>query len=155
MFERPCPVWKWKRLHKENIQLSSFNFHLYDLFLLYTLCRQGTVRPLFPYTALTQAICGNGRGGECARTTYTGTHSEPRRTGIYITFVHEWITFITSDPKREESENEGNRRKKAGSSLCFFFSSLYSFQAFPNVILTLLLEVWFTKEREREREMKP
>lgn len=40
-----------------------------------------------------------------------------------------------------------DRREEKQGQVCFF--SLYSFQAFSNVILMLLLEVWLTKERVR------
>ncbi len=41
-----------------------------------------------------------------------------------------------------------DRREEKQGQVCFFFP-LYSFQAFSNVILMLLLEVWLAEEKGR------
>lgn len=120
---RSDQVHDWKSNVKRNkvAQGKSQQIHLLlfivVLFILYAVCRQGY--SMFDHKSLTllrQQRENRSMKRHTKSAPYTITHTVCQ-TGI--TFVHEWIIFITTDPKREKERAKVGVKggKKAVSSL--------------------------------------
>lgn len=107
----------------------SFNSHMYVLFLLYTMCRQGTASPLFAFTSLTQAICGDRSEEE-----WKDTQSRPQ-TGGYISpsYMNESPLLLLNPWEREgDRESWSTEEKKRSRVKSVFFFSPKIFQCYFN-----------------------
>lgn len=145
---RSDQVHDWTRRHKENHNKytccsSPFSF-IVLLFILYAVCRQGY--SMFDHKSLTllrQYVDRENRSMKrhTKSAPYTITHTVCQ-TGI--TFVHEWIIFITTDPKREKERAKvgvrGGREKSSVKS---------GIQAFSIVILMMPLQFWLSRVIEK------
>lgn len=117
------PMWRETRRHKENHNKYTFcsspSSFIVLLFILYAVCRQGySMSDHKSLTLLRQYVDRENRSMKrhTKSAPYTITHTVCQ-TGI--TFVHEWIIFITTDPKREKERAKVGVKggKKAVSSL--------------------------------------
>lgn len=127
----------------------SFNSHMYVLFLLYTMCRQGTASPLFAFTSLTQAICGDRSEEE-----WKDTQSRPQ-TGGYISpsYMNESPLLLLNPWEREgDRESWSTEEKKRSRVQSVFFFSPKIFQCYFNAAAAAAGGLAQQAERERERE---
>lgn len=127
----------------------SFNSHMYVLFLLYTMCRQGTASPLFAFTSLTQAICGDRSEEE-----WKDTQSRPQ-TGGYISpsYMNESPLLLLNPWEREgDRESWSTEEKKRSRVQSVFFFSPKIFQCYFNAAAAAAGGLAQQAEREREVE---
>lgn len=127
--EQGCARKKNHNKYTRSAPSLSFNSHMYVLFLLYTMCRQGTASPLFAFTSLTQAICGDRSEEE-----WKDTQSRPQ-TGGYISpsYMNESPLLLLNPWEREgDRESWSTEEKKRSRVQSVFFFSPKIFQCYFN-----------------------
>lgn len=147
--EQGCARKKKHNKYTRSAPSLSFNSHMYVLFLLYTMCRQGTASPLFAFTSLTQAICGDRSEEE-----WKDTQSRPQ-TGGYISpsYMNESPLLLLNPWEREgDRESWSTEEKKRSRVKSVFFFSPKIFQCYFNAAAAGGLAQQAEREREVETE---
>lgn len=150
--EQGCARKKNHNKYTRSAPSLSFNSHMYVLFLFYTMCRQGTASPLFAFTSLTQAICGDRSEEE-----WKDTQSRPQ-TGGYISpsYMNESPLLLLNPWEREgDRESWSTEEKKRSRVKSVFFFSPKIFQCYFNAAAAAAAAAGGLAqqaERERERE---
>lgn len=147
--EQGCARKKNHNKYTRSAPSLSFNSHMYVLFLLYTMCRQGTASPLFAFTSLTQAICGDRSEEE-----WKDTQSRPQ-TGGYISpsYMNESPLLLLNPWEREgDRESWSTEEKKRSRVKSVFFFSPKIFQCYFNAAAAGGLAQQAERQRERSRD---
>lgn len=147
--EQGCARKKNHNKYTRSAPSLSFNSHMYVLFLLYTMCRQGTASPLFAFTSLTQAICGDRSEEE-----WKDTQSRPQ-TGGYISpsYMNESPLLLLNPWEREgDRESWSTEEKKRSRVKSVFFFSPKIFQCYFNAAAAAAGGLAQQAERDVETE---